>query len=173
MTADSPQVNVQTRLPWWRPTRRRTAWVAVGLVVLFGLAQLVPFGRSTTNPPVTRAARFPDQATQQLFAGACGDCHSNLTRRWWLTRIAPGSWLAENDIRGGRRNLNVSEWDRPQAGVDDVVEAIQGGGMPPLQYKLFHANARLSDAQRRQLIDGVQRLYATDPPAATRSRHGG
>ncbi|MFN8224888.1 MAG: heme-binding domain-containing protein [Gaiellales bacterium] len=151
-----------------RPTRRVVLRVGLALVLLFALIQLVPYGRSTHNPPVTRAAQFPDATTSRLFASACGDCHSNLTKRWWLTRIAPASWLAENDIRGGRENLNVSAWDRPQEGVDDVVEAVEGGGMPPLQYKLFHGDARLSDAQRQQLAAGLRRLYATDPPAATR-----
>jgi len=147
-----------------RPTRRVIVRTTVGLLVLFGLAQLVPFGRSTSNPPVTQAAKFPDATTQQLFMNACGDCHSNLTKRWWATRIAPASWLAENDVRGGRRILNVSEWNRGQADVERVVEATQSGSMPPIQYKLFHGNSRLSDAQRTQLADGLRKLYANDPP---------
>lgn len=152
----------------WRPTRKIVLRACLGLAVLFALAQLVPFGRSTSNAAVTQAARFPDTATSELFAGACGDCHSNLTSRWWLTRIAPASWLAENDIRAGREHLNVSEWDRRQASLDDVVEVVEGGEMPPIQYKLIHGDARLSDAQRRQLVDGLRRLYAADPPAFTR-----
>lgn len=136
----------------WRPTRKIVLRACLGLAVLFALAQLVPFGRSTSNAAVTRAARFPDTATSELFAGACGDCHSNLT----------------SDIRAGREHLNVSEWDRRQASLDDVVEVVEGGEMPPIQYKLFHGDARLSDAQRRQLVDGLRRLYAADPPAFTR-----
>ena len=46
----------------------------------------------------------------------------------------------------------------------EVVEAIDGGGMPPLQYKLIHGNSRLSDAEKRELIAGFRKLYASDPP---------
>ena len=103
---------------------------AVGLVVLFGLIQLVPFGHSK-NPPVTKAAVWPSAQAQTLAENACYDCHSNLTKRWWATQIAPASWLAQNDENGGRNILNFSEWDKPQAALDEVVEAVQGGGMPP------------------------------------------
>ena len=44
--------------------------------------------------------------------------------------------------------------------------------MPPLQYKLFHSNARLSSTERQQLADGLTALYATDPPAGTKSGGG-
>ena len=150
--------------------KRAVAIAGVVLIVLFAAIQLVPYGRSTTNPPVTRAAKIPDTVTGNLLSAACNDCHSNLTERWWATRVAPASWLAENDVRGGREHLNFSEWDKSQPALQEVVDAVESGSMPPLQYKLVHGNARLSDAERAQLVDGLRRLYASDPPAAT---HGG
>ena len=127
------------------------------------LIQLVPFGRSP-NPPVTKAAAWTDPAAQSLAEGACYDCHSNLSKRWWATRIAPVSWLAQNDENGGRHVLDFSEWNRPQPSLDRVAEAIRSGSMPPLQYKLVHSGARLTTAEQLRLIDGLTRLYASDPP---------
>ena len=126
----------------------------------------------TKNPPVTKAAVWPNAEAQTLAENACYDCHSNLTKRWWATRIAPASWLAQIDENGGRNILNFSEWDMPQAELDEVTEAVQSGSMPPVQYKLFHSNARLSDAERQQLIHGLEQLYATDPPAGTKHGEG-
>lgn len=57
-------------------------------MVLFGLIQLVPFGHAK-NPPVTKAAVWPSARAQALAESACYDCHSNLTKRWWATEIAP------------------------------------------------------------------------------------
>jgi len=139
--------------------------------VLFGLIQLIPFGHGK-NPPVTKAAVWPSAQAQTLAEHGCNDCHSNLTKRWWATEIAPASWLAQSDVNGGRNALNFSEWDKPQADLDNVIEAVQSGSMPPLQYKLFHGNARLSDAERRQLADGLRQLYATDPPAGIKQGGG-
>ena len=48
--------------------------------------------------------------------------------------------------------------------------------MPPLQYKPLHAGARLSDAQRAELVHGLEKTLAADPPipgaAATARRSG-
>ncbi len=57
-------------------------------MVLFGLIQLVPFGHAK-NPPLTKAAVWPNGRAQVLAESACYDCHSNLTKRWWATEIAP------------------------------------------------------------------------------------
>jgi hypothetical protein len=154
-----------------RRWKRWLGFAALGLVALFGLAQLVPYGHGK-NPPVTRAAVWPSAQAQTLAVNACYDCHSNLTKRWWATEIAPASWLAQADVDGGRNALNFSEWDKPQAGLDDAIETAQSGSMPPLQYKLFHSNARLSTAERQQLADGLTQLYATDPPAGTKQGGG-
>jgi hypothetical protein len=140
----------------------------LGLLAVFGLIQLVPFGHDHTNPPVTKAAVWPNAESAALAGGACGDCHSNLTNWWWGTRIAPASWLARNDVNGGRRRLNFSEWDKAQPELSRVVDAVRSGSMPPLQYKLIHSSARLSTAERNQLADALTRLYTTNPPAAIR-----
>ncbi len=163
----TPPGDARGRRRW----KRRLMWGALGAVVLLGLIQLVPFGHAK-NPPVTKAAVWPDAQVATLAASSCNDCHSNLTKRWWATEIAPASWLAQSDVNGGRNILNFSEWDKPQADLNNVVEAVQSGSMPPLQYKLFHADARLSDAERQQLVDGLRKLYATDPPAGTKQGGG-
>jgi mono/diheme cytochrome c family protein len=144
--------------------RRLVARAAIGLIALLALIQPVPYGHSHANPPVTRAARWDSAQTAKLVAGACNDCHSNLTKWRWYSSIAPGSWLIQNDVNGGRNNLNFSRWDQPQPSIDEVVEQIRGGGMPPLQYKLIHADARLSKAERDKLVRGLEATYAVDPP---------
>lgn len=138
----------------------------LGLVVLFAAIQLVPYGRDHTNPPVTRAVRWDSARTQELAAGACMDCHSNLTRWTWYSNIAPISWLVYDDVKGGREHLDFSEWDKPQREVDDIVEAVRDGSMPPWQYKPLHAGARLSAGEREELARGLEKTLASDPPIA-------
>ena len=113
---------------------------------------------------MTQSIKWDSARTEQLAVGACYDCHSNLTDWKWYSNIAPFSWLIYNDVKGGRENLNFSEWNKPQADAGDIVEAVQGGGMPPLQYKPLHAGARLSSAERDELVRGLQKTLAQDPP---------
>jgi hypothetical protein len=134
----------------------------VGLVVLI---QAVPYGHSHSNPPVTLEPRWDSAAMRALAARACFDCHSNLTRWRWYSHIAPGSWLVQRDVDGGRGQFNFSEWNKPQdVGVGDLVDAIRGGSMPPWYYTLMHGNASLSSAEKDQLIRGLEATLAASPP---------
>ena len=143
--------------------------IRIGLLILVGgflLIQFVPYGRDHSNPPVTRQAQFDSPRTEQLVSDACDACHSNLTT-WPLdSNVAPFSWLIQRDVEEGRGILNFSEWDRPQAEAGDVGEVISAGEMPPLQYKLLHSSARLSDTEKQDLIDGLARTYEQDPPGS-------
>jgi mono/diheme cytochrome c family protein len=144
-------------------------WLVRGALALAGLLvliQFVPYGRDHTNPPVTREVRWDTARTRELASGACMDCHSNVTDWKWYTNVAPVSWLVYNDVKGGRENLNFSEWDKPQAEPGDIVEVVREGSMPPLQYKPLHSGARLSDAQRAELVRGLEKTLAADPPIA-------
>ena len=95
-----------------------------------------------------------------MFAGACGDCHSDHTTWPWYSNVAPVSWLVQKDVDDGRRVFNTSRWDQPQPALGDVVEQTLGSEMPPVQYKLVHGASRLSSAERRTLATGLRRTYA-------------
>ena len=136
----------------------------LALVGFLLLIQLVPYGRSHANPPVTQAVRWDSPQTARLFAQACQDCHSNLTTWRWYDSVAPGSWLVQHDVEDGRRRLNASEWNRGQPNVSEVVDAIRGGGMPPLQYKLIYPGGRLSKSERDALVRGIEATYKKDKP---------
>src|SRR3954465_3308960 len=136
----------------------------VAVVVLFALIQFVPYGRSHANR-ATRPVKWDTPKTAQLFRGACQDCHSNLTDWRWYDKVAPGSWLLQHRIAGGRATLNASSWNQHQADVSEVVEKIKSGEMPPLQYKLIHPAGRLSSSQRNALARGMEATYKKDPPA--------
>jgi mono/diheme cytochrome c family protein len=142
--------------------------VLLGAFAIFALAQFVPYGRNHGHAKASQAARLPPGPGRQLFAGACGDCHSDQTTWPWYSHVAPVSWLVQNDVQGGRENFNVSHWDRPQPPAGEVIGQIKGGEMPPLQYKVIHAGGRLSSSERTTLAAWIARLYATDPPASTR-----
>jgi hypothetical protein len=157
----------------------------LALVVLFALVQLVPYGRSHTNPPVVKAATFDSPQTEALFNRACADCHSNNTNWRWYTNIAPFSWLIQRDVDEGRARLNYSECGVPRQrrefggegfrtsptggtpgafrtgeggfgeGGGDASNLILNGRMPPIQYTLIHPEARLTDAEKTALAQGL------------------
>jgi len=145
----------------------RTKWLKrliIGGVAVFLLIQLVPYGRAHDNPPVTEAAKFPTHQGEDLMRQSCGDCHTNLTDWRWYSNIAPASWLVTSDVNGGREHLNFSEWNKPQPPLHELIHRIQSGDMPPLKYTIPHPKAKLSSAEKKQLILDLTALYKVDPP---------
>ena len=139
----------------------------VALVALFGLIQLVPYGRDHSNPPVTQEVKWDSARTRDLAVGACYDCHSNLTVWPWYSNVAPMSWLVQKDVDEGRSILNFSEWNLPQdVEPNDIAEVVREGGMPPWQYKPLHPAGRLSSTEQEELARGLEATLAADPPIA-------
>jgi len=91
-----------------------------------------------------------------LAVRACFDCHSNETKTYWFSGIAPFSWLIQHDIDEGRRRLNFSDWAGNGRGAREAAETVREGSMPPIQYKLVHPESRLTDAERTALEQGLQ-----------------
>ncbi len=141
------------------------AWAAG----IFLVMQLVPYGRDHHNPVVMREPAWDRAATRALAVRACYDCHSNQTVWPWYAWVAPVSWLVTNDVMGGRAHLNFSEWDRPQEGADEAIDAVLEGYMPLRVYTPLHAEARLTDPLRRQLVDG----FRATPGLAEPTSNGG
>jgi hypothetical protein len=152
-----------------RGRRRARAWTWLRWALLAGailvvLAQVVPYGRSHSNPPTTAEPRWNSAQTRELAARACFDCHSNLTSWPWYSNVAPVSWLVQRDVDGGRAALNFSEWNKPQDGAGDVTEAISSGSMPPWFYPLLHPKANLSTTDQQRLIAGLAATFRNSPP---------
>lgn len=137
--------------------------IAIGIVVLFVLMQAVPYGHSHSNPPASGAPAWDSPRTQQLFDRACADCHSHQTVWPWYTYVAPVSWLTQHDVDEGREHLNLSRWSaKPQHDADHAAGEVREGEMPPWFYLPLHAEARLSEAEKRDLADGLARMFGEE-----------
>jgi Haem-binding domain len=150
--------------------RTRNVMIAVlGLFVVFGLMQLVPY--RVSNPPVTGEPHWDSPQTRALVVAACYDCHSNQTRTPWYGKVAPISWWLTNHVDKGRAALNFSEWNRPQGRrALRAAETVQRGSMPPSYYTWFglHSKAKLTSAQRAALVAGlIKTLGVSAPPTST------
>ncbi|MBI5157146.1 MAG: heme-binding domain-containing protein [Acidimicrobiia bacterium] len=165
-------VLIAASLAWvaLRPALPAAGGVRIGWAILAAVAtaaaliQFVPYGRDHTNPPITAEPVWDRAETRALAVRACYDCHSSETAWPWYTDVAPLSWLATNHVEEGRAILDFSSWDRPQHELDEMAETIAEGEMPPRYYTILHSTARLSAAEKQQLIDGLRATLAASPP---------
>ena len=126
-----------------------------GLAALV-LLQVVPYGRSHTNPPERAEPRWDAPQTRALAVRACYDCHSNETVWPWYSHVAPMSWLIQRDVDEGRRKLNFSQWDQPQKETREAAKTVRKREMPPWFYSAIQRDARLAAAETQALIAGLQ-----------------
>jgi hypothetical protein len=133
------------------------AWVIGGALSLFVVIQLIPIWALKTNPPVVAEPQWDSPQTQALAERACFDCHSNETKWPWYSNVAPVSWLVVVDTVRGRNKLNFSEWGVRRAKLDEVGKVIRRGEMPPSNYLLTHPEAKLTETEKQQLIDGLSK----------------
>ena len=124
--------------------------------------QLVPYGWRRTNPPVVAEPDWDSPRTRELFQRACADCHSNRTKWPWYSRVAPISWLIVKDVEQGRSHLNVSEWNRPQKDAREAAEELRDGKMPLPIYLPAHPEARLSAAEKAELVRGLEATFGSE-----------
>ncbi|MCB0583915.1 MAG: heme-binding domain-containing protein [Phaeodactylibacter sp.] len=138
------------------------------LAILAALVIIQFFGIDKTNPPVIEGESFmavaqPPAEVARLLKDACYDCHSHETEYPWYTSIAPVSWWIGHHIEEGREHLNFSTWgtynaEKKAHKAEECGEEIEKGEMPLTSYLPMHPEARLTAAQKEQLISWFKEL---------------
>ncbi|RME94736.1 MAG: cytochrome C, partial [Bacteroidetes bacterium] len=125
------------------------------LAAILLLIQFVPIDRSV--PAINAQADFlvatdAPQAIATTIRAACYDCHSYNTTYPWYAKVAPLSFWLQSHVKGGRSELNFSNWtsypaDKAAHKLEECAEEVSERHMPLRSYTWLHPNARLSDAQ--------------------------
>ena len=140
------------------PVRRVLLWVGLGALAIFVAIQLVPYGWHRPNPPVTANAPWPTPEAEAIARESCYDCHSNETEWPVYAYVAPMSWLVRSDVEQGRDELNFSTWDTGKGKVEDAMEVVAEGSMPPDSYTRIHRGSDLSEAEVDALVAALAGL---------------
>ena len=127
----------------------------LGSAALFAAAQLVPVSR--TNPPVEQVVDAPPEV-RRIFERSCYDCHSHETRWPWYAYVAPVSFLVHHDVVEAREHMNFSRWGSYDAAqrndlFEEIAEEVREREMPLQIYLSLHAEAHLTNDERRILTD--------------------
>jgi hypothetical protein len=101
-----------------------------------------------------------------VLVRACGNCHSNHTDWPWYSHVAPVSWWIARDVRAGRENLNLSEWETYSAlqqrdKLESICGLISTGRMPPRQYRSMHPEANLTEMEKKAVCAWVNEESGT------------
>ena len=138
--------------------------ILLGILGMFLIIQLIPANlpevAEVNNDDLLLNNSLP-QNIEGVLQNSCYDCHSNETIYPWYSYVAPVSFLVSRDTRKGRKHLNFSEWqslsksDKAKA-LDEIGEEVGEGEMPMKIYPITHPDARLSDEQRKAIVDWAE-----------------
>jgi hypothetical protein len=147
---------MKTSVPRWL---KAMLYVLGFMVGLFGVMQLIPYGRTHSNPPVSGEPPWDSPRTRELAKRACFDCHSNETRWPWYANVAPMSWVVEFDVEVAREVINFSEWSADWRQIYPLAphsgESVINGGMPTMKYRMAHPEADLTHEETVELARGL------------------
>ena len=156
-------------------SKRIIKWVLIGFVILLVVIQFVPVKKD--DPPVETNIKWNSQQTRSLAQRACYDCHSNETTWPYYSHIAPVSWFLSDHVHEGRRHLNFSQWNYPRdkeiKKVRAMIKQIREGDMPLDSYTWMHPAARLTDAEKQELIAGIEMTFNVTAAAADSAKSSG
>lgn len=135
--------------------------------MVIALIQFIPVDR--TNKPVDKKVNFVDvfqtpENVRQILKTACYDCHSNETVYPKYAYVAPISWSIKHHVNEGREHLNFSEWgtfnqDLKKNMLENSIADIKQDRMPMPGYIAQHPEARLSEAQKKILVDYLENIF--------------
>lgn len=140
---------------------RVTVW---SLLLIFMVMQFFQPDKNNNNVvlsnDITSVVAVPDDVNLLLHS-ACYDCHSNNTAYPWYTNIQPVGWWLNSHIQDGKRHLNFNEFatytlERKKEKLDDVSASLREGWMPIKSYTWMHKDAKLTDAQKKAIINWAE-----------------
>jgi len=113
----------------------------------------------------------PSSTVKALLVQNCYDCHSNNTEYPWYNNVAPISYWIADHIKDGKKHLNFSDWEHYSAKkaahkLEETIEMVTDKSMPLKEYTWTHETARLSDEQRKAIVEWAQltkSLYELGP----------
>lgn len=154
-------------------------------LVLFGLAlsTVVVVHEGQPHDPEAaeeKANALPDPVLQEvveeyersirpIFQVKCFDCHSDQAHYPWYYRLPFAKGLIDSDIREAHKHIDMSPGfpfkghGTPSKDLEAIANAINKGTMPPLRYVLMHWNARLTEEDKKAILqwaeDGQDKLF--------------
>ncbi|MBT8307982.1 heme-binding domain-containing protein [Muriicola sp. E247] len=142
---------------------KTTGWIL--LVALVGI-QFVPTERNKSDVvPKTdfMVVNEVPKNIENIIKTSCYDCHSNNTDYPWYNRVQPVAWFLEGHIENGKEELNFNEWDtysgrKKKSKLRSIISQIKDDEMPLASYTLIHRDAKLSDTEKKTVLDWVSKL---------------
>jgi len=94
-----------------------------------------------------------------IFEKKCFDCHAELKKKPWYYKVPGVKPMIDKDISEAKEHIDMRQ-DFPFVSHESPLDDLKSikkigleGGMPPLRYILAHWDSRLTDAEKKKLVN--------------------
>ena len=94
-----------------------------------------------------------------IFEKKCFDCHAELNNAPWYYKVPGVKQMMDKDIREAKEHIDMRK-DFPFISHESPLDDLKSikkigieGGMPPLRYILGHWDSRLTDTEKKKLVE--------------------
>ena len=140
----------------------------IGLAVLVVLAGLQFIPTRSNQSSIVPSTDFmltynvPEEVGRVMHT-SCYNCHSNNTDYPWYSHVQPIGWFLDNHINKGKAELNFSEFGsysvrKQKSKLNSMASQVEKDEMPLSSYTFIHREARLSQENKKVLIDYLNAL---------------
>jgi hypothetical protein len=140
----------------------------VAIVALIALIVIQFFPKDLNRSETVLASDFivtynPPKEVEGILRASCYDCHSNNTEYPWYNKIQPVNWYLQDHIDEAKSELNFSEFGdyskkRKVHKLEELVKEVKNDKMPLESYTLIHRSAKISNAEKEQILPWVNQL---------------
>ena len=141
-------------------------WVLlIALIVIQFIPSELNDKESNSGKKITELYQVPDDV-QKVLKVSCYDCHSNKTEYPWYNKIQPVGMFLEDHVKEGKSELNFDEFGsytrkKKDHKLEEVEELVLEGEMPLTSYTLIHWDAKISEADKKLLVDWTKELRSS------------
>lgn len=151
--------------------------ILTGVLILFVVIQFIRPKRNESaemSPNDIEKHYAVPENVKSILSKACRDCHSNNTIYPWYANFQPSAWFLNNHVVDGKKHFNLSEFaayepKRADHKLDEMIEEMEGHGMPLESYLWIHTDAKLTESEIKEVTDwakGIrQEIQAKNPRA--------
>ena len=142
---------------------RRTILIILIIFVVIQFFRPTRNISAATSPgDIVHVYNVPAEVTE-ILKKACNDCHSNNTKYPWYTNIQPIGWWLQHHVNEAKSELNFAEFatytpKRQHHKLQETAETVEKHEMPLPSYLSMHDEAKLTDAERKTLINWAKNL---------------
>jgi len=136
--------------------------ILIGLVIIFIAIQFFRPPKNLSNDrtnDISLKYTIPHDV-DSILVRACNNCHTNKTDYPWYANVQPVAWWLAHHVDEGKQHLNFSTFTTRRIAIqnhkfEEIIEMVKDKKMPLPSYTYMglHPEARLTDADRKLIID--------------------